>query len=303
MLAPLLVTIGVSYGAHLAAIFYALIVVRQVFAAKIISPGWNQPAAAVLAVHRVRRGRRRTHVGQPARVRSDARCRHGTPDGDGGSRTDVLRAGVPRIALVHYSFGRRGRPVGAPVFALTVLASVALPIVARGPGTPSPLESQRFDFDLDLGHRQVGVSPRVAIILIDGGSLDFVSAATIEGRLPNFGKILDSGAAMHLATLRPTQPEPVWTTVATGKLPAKTGIRSSARYQVRRSASRSSCCRTTASARALVRFRARGRDPAHVDRCRTRTFWSILGGASVPVGIVGWPLTYPAQPVRASWCR
>ncbi|MBP1604565.1 MAG: hypothetical protein H6Q09_1737, partial [Acidobacteria bacterium] len=37
MLAPLLVTIGVSYGAHLAAIFYALIVVRQVFAAKIIS--------------------------------------------------------------------------------------------------------------------------------------------------------------------------------------------------------------------------------------------------------------------------
>ena len=298
MLAPLLVTIGVSYGAHLAAIFYALIVVRQVFAAKIISPGWIS-LRLLSWLCTVSAG------GGAALMWANLRGFGPMLDADTARRMAMGAAALTfcalaflGIALVHYSFGRRGRPVGAPVFALTVLASVALPIVARGPGTPSPLESQRFDFDLDLGHRQVGVSPRVAIILIDGGSLDFVSAATIEGRLPNFGKILDSGAAMHLATLRPTQPEPVWTTVATGKLPAKTGIRSSARYQMRALGEPIELLPDYCFARALVRFGLVAEIPHTSTGVRTRTFWSILGGASVPVGIVGWPLTYPAQPVR-----
>ena len=201
-------------------------------------------------------------------------------------------------ALVHYSFGRRGTAVGAPLFALTTLASIGLPILARGPGTPAPLESRSLDFDLDLGHRQVGDSPRVVLILIDGGSLDFVSAATIEGRLPNFGKMLDSGAAMHLATLRPTQPEPVWTSVATGKLPAKTGVRSSARYQMRASSEPIELLPDHCFSRGLVRFGLVTEILHTSPSVRARTLWSILGGAGVPVGIVGWPLTYPAQPVR-----
>ena len=45
-------------------------------------------------------------------------------------------------------------------------------------------------------------------------------------------RLLDSGAVMHLATLRPTQPAPVWTAVATGKLPYKTNVYSAARYVV-----------------------------------------------------------------------
>ncbi len=35
---------------------------------------------------------------------------------------------------------------------------------------------------------------------------------------------------MHVATMRPTQPSPVWTAAATGKLPFKNGIRSAATY-------------------------------------------------------------------------
>src|SRR5205085_2494958 len=42
---------------------------------------------------------------------------------------------------------------------------------------------------------------RITIIAIDGASLRFITNATAEGRLPNFGRILDPGAAMHLATL------------------------------------------------------------------------------------------------------
>ena len=70
------------------------------------------------------------------------------------------------------------------------------------------------------------------MILLDGASLDFIAPNAAGGRFPNFGRLLDSGAVMHLATLRPTQPAPVWTAVATGKLPYKTSVYSAARYVV-----------------------------------------------------------------------
>jgi hypothetical protein len=298
VLVSLLITIGLIYGAHLTATFYALIVVRQVLAAKIMSPGW-------ISLRLLSWLCTASAGGAAALMWANLRGFGPTLDADTVRRMAMGAAALTCcglvflfIALVHYSFGRRGGPVGAPIFALTVLASVAVPILARGPGTPAPLESQPLDFDLDLGHRQVGVSPRVTLILIDGGSLDFLSAATVEGRLPNFGKILDSGAAMHLATLRPTQPEPVWTTVATGKLPMKTGIRSSARYQMRAVSEPIELLPDYCFARALVRIGLVAEIMHTSTGVRTRTLWSILGGAGVPVGIVGWPLTYPAQPVR-----
>ena len=75
-------------------------------------------------------------------------------------------------------------------------------------------------------------SASVTMILLDGASLDFIAPNAAGGRFPNFGRLLESGAVMHLATLRPTQPAPVWTAVATGKLPYKTGVYSAARYVV-----------------------------------------------------------------------
>jgi predicted AlkP superfamily phosphohydrolase/phosphomutase len=298
VLAPLLIIIGLSYGAHLTATYYALIVFRQVLAARIISPGWISVRLLAWLF---------TASAGAAAALMWANLRSFGPMLDADTaRTMALGAtGLTAcalvflgIALVYYSFGRRGGAVGAPIIALTALASIALPVLARGPGTPAPLQARPLDFDLDLGHRQVGVSPRVVLILIDGGSLDFVSAATVEGRLPNFGKILDSGAAMHLATLRPTQPEPVWTSVATGKLPAKTGVRSSARYLVRASSEPIELLPDHCFSHVLVRFGLVSEILHTSPSVRTRTVWSILGGAGVPIGVVGWPLTYPAQPVR-----
>ena len=72
---------------------------------------------------------------------------------------------------------------------------------------------------------------RVVLLAVDAASLDFISPAVADGRLPNFGRLLDAGASMHLATLRPTQPGPVWTAVATGKLPWRNGVRSAATYR------------------------------------------------------------------------
>ena len=92
----------------------------------------------------------------------------------------------------------------------------------------------------------------MVLIDIDGASLDFITPAAADGRLPNFERMLDAGAALHLATLKPTQPAPVLTALATGKLPAHNGVRSAAIYGATAGpARRSICCRTTASRTAL----------------------------------------------------
>jgi predicted AlkP superfamily phosphohydrolase/phosphomutase len=136
------------------------------------------------------------------------------------------------------------------------------------------------------------------MILLDGAELDFVSLAAVEGRLPSFGRILDAGASMHLATLRPTQPNPVWTSVATGKLPPKTGVRSNATYRTWFGHHSIELLPDYCFAQGLVRFGFLSEQPHGSASLRTRSLWGILGNAGVSVGITGWPLTHPAQTVR-----
>ena len=297
-LIALAVTVGLSYGVHLVAIYYSLIVLRQVFSAQIISPGWTSlrmlawlftassaGAAALMWLNLRGFG-----------PMLDAATARQMALGASGLTACVLV--FLGIALAYYSSGRRGSAAGVSLAALTAIASLTVPIIARGPGTAAPLGSHRLDFDLDLGHRQLGESSRVVMILLDGASLDFISAATVEGRLPNFGKILDAGSSMHLATLRPTQPEPVWTSVATGKLPSKTGVRSAASYVMPGSDDSIELLPDYCFAHALVRFGLIAEVLHQSPDAHARTLWSMLGGAGLSVGIVGWPLTYPAQPVR-----
>ena len=106
--------------------------------------------------------------------------------------------------------------------------SLAGPLYLRGAGEPTP--PPRTPVAAQLAPAQS--SARVQMILLDGASLDFIAPNAAGGRFPNFGRLLDSGAVMHLATLRPTQPAPVWTAVATGKLPYKTSVYSAGRYVV-----------------------------------------------------------------------
>ena len=62
------------------------------------------------------------------------------------------------------------------------------------------------------------------MLLFDGASLEFIWTRAAEGRLPNFARLIESGAAIDLATIRPTQPDPVWAAVATGMYPSKNGV-------------------------------------------------------------------------------
>jgi len=293
---PLLVTLLLSYGVHLSALYYGALVFREIVVFEALSPAWLSlrllswlfaaDAAAAAALSWVNLG-----LYAPVMALDTARrMAIGAAVVTGAAFVFLF------VALVRYSFGRRRGRLGSSILALTAVASLVLPLLARGPGESSRLASRPLDIDLGLAPSAAG--PRVVMILLDGGSLDFISTAALEGKLANFGKILDSGAAMHLATLLPTQPDPVWTTVATGKLPWKTGVRSSALYRVRGATDPFEMLPDRCFAQGLVFFGFLGTIPHSSNSPRVRPIWRILATAGLSAGIVNWPLTHPAQPTR-----
>ena len=48
--------------------------------------------------------------------------------------------------------------------------------------------------------------PRVTLLLLDGASLDYIWPRAADGRLPNFARLIENGASIDLATIRPTEP-------------------------------------------------------------------------------------------------
>jgi hypothetical protein len=289
-------TLAFSYGVHFVAGFYALIVLREMVVNEPLSPGWVSLRvlawlmAADAGIVSTLMWFNLVSYGPMLSPETSRRM------AAGAAILTVCAFTFLGVALAHYSFGRRRGRVGASFVSLALAASLVLPLVARGPGKLPPLASRPLD--IDAGIARPPSAGRVLLIALDGGSLDFLSTAALEGRLPSFGKILDSGAAMHLATIRPTQPDPVWTTVATGKLPDRTGVRSAARYQVPAASDALELLPDNCFAHGLVHFGFIRAYPHTSASVRARPVWSILGSAGLSSGVVNWPLTHPAQTVR-----
>ena len=75
-LVPLAVVLGVAYGANLTVGFYALIVLRQILAVEVLSPGWLSVRLLSWLCTIAAGGRRDADVAQPARLRGRARSGH-----------------------------------------------------------------------------------------------------------------------------------------------------------------------------------------------------------------------------------
>jgi hypothetical protein len=198
------------------------------------------------------------------------------------------------IAIAH--IGRRGGGATALLLVAAMVLSVAAPLSARGWGTPPPLAARETAPISSIQMAPPG--GRVVLLMFEGASLDFIAPAVAQGRLPNFGRLLDGGSVMHLAALRPTQAEPVWSAAATGRVPIVNGVRASALYRVRSADPPLSLLPDYCFAQALVRFRFLREAPHDSRSLQTRPVWSILNAAGVRVSLIGWPLTYPAPAIN-----
>ena len=136
-------------------------------------------------------------------------------------------------------------------------------------------------------------APHIRIIALDGASLGFIRERVAAGQLPNFATLLERGSEIDLATLKPTQAQPVWAAAATGKYPPKNGVRSNARYRVRDEDSDpvdllpDYCFSSALVYEEFVRADYRLTSAA----LQARPFWRILGDYGWPAGVLNWPLT------------
>ena len=290
-LVPLASVLGVAYGANLTVLFYALIVLRQILEVEVLSPGWlsvrllswlcTTAAAAGAALMWLnllgfvnvldRETRDRIFVG--------AAC--------------VTVAAVVFLILGLAHLGRRGGRVSATILVTTIVLSLAAPVVARGPARQPPLPARPTT---PSAIEPAALERRIVMLMFDGASLDFMTPDVAAGRLPNIGRIFDQGAVLHLATIRPTQAEPVWSAVATGRYPIYNGIRSAARYRAF-GGTPIYLLPDYCFSQALVTFGFFTEEAQTAESLLARPIWDILSDRGTRVGVIGWPLTQPAPSV------
>jgi predicted AlkP superfamily phosphohydrolase/phosphomutase len=295
-LVPIAQSVGAFYVVHLMAVFYTLLVARQLLAREPLSPAWI--SVGVLS-----------WLGAIAAGAGSALMWANVqtfglvlpPDIVSDMMRGALALAVSALLFVLVALGRRNsdgqqRLLWASCFVVVAAVSLATPVFFRGPGVDQPLEARPLDAVLDVPPPERAA--KVSVIAIDGGSLDLIARATAQGRLPNFGRIIDSGAAMRLATLHPTSAEAVWTAVATGKLPQKNGVRSAAVYRTGDDLDPIRLLPDFCYASGLMRFGVLAEEPLTSAALRARPLWSILSLLGIRVGVLNWPLTYPAPVVR-----
>lgn len=293
--AALFAIVALFHGLVLAAVLYGLVLALSLLFDRPTSPGWLSvrvlswlgaltAGLAALVMWLNLRGFGVVLVSDAAR-----RMALGT------LATAVSALALLSVAIMHDSLGQRGSRLSGGVLSAIVLASLVVPLALRGPARPTTLGSRPLVL-ADVPPPED--SARVIMLALDGASLDYISPAVAEGRLPNFGKILDTGASMHLVTLRPTQPGPVWTALATGKYPPKNGVRSAATYRWSDAAPPIELLPDLCFSRGLVYVGLLSESPNVSTALDARPLWSILSGHGLSVGIAGWPMTYPSQTVR-----
>jgi hypothetical protein len=195
------------------------------------------------------------------------------------------------IAVARYSFGRKGSQAAGVVMIVTMVMSVAGPLWVRGPGETPVRLPHRW-----LPPARIAQAPRVRLLAFDGGSLGFIRQRVAAGQLSHLARVIDHGAVMDLASIRPTQVAPVWVAAATGKTAERNGIRSNDAFRV-----------TDADvdvidvlpdyclAQGLVDQGFIRALDATSNSVQARTLWDILGDYGLTSGIANWPLTYPAH--------
>ncbi len=281
------------YGPYLSVALLLLILAREAIASRPLHPGWLSlrilawlsaaatSAAAVITWANLRGLRS---------VLSEAAADHMR---QGAVATTICAIVLLAVAILRYSFGRRGNRPAAVLMSTAIVSSILVPLWIRGPGE-LPVPAARRSNQA----RPVATPPRVRLLLIDGASRAFLLQRVAAGQLPNFGTLLERGAAVDLATIRPTQAEPVWTSAATGKYPPKNGVRSEFIYRVGGGASDEEAVNLLPDycfAQALLYQGFVQAGPMASQSLRARPVWDILGDYGVAAGVVNWPLTQPAE--------
>jgi len=116
----------------------------------------------------------------------------------------------------------------------------------------------------------------IVVVGVDGASWSVLSPMLEQGRLPRLAGLYRAGSAGLMRSVEPMVTAPMWTTLATGRPASVHGIRTNA-------------------VRIPGTYTLR---PVTADQRRSPAIWSIASHHDAAVGVVGWPVGFPAEPVR-----
>jgi hypothetical protein len=194
------------------------------------------------------------------------------------------------IGLDMALYPRRDRPAAAALAVLAPAAALAVPLALRpGPATPPAPVPVHLD--------AARAARRVVVVGIDGLSPSDVTMAR-EGAMPAFARLARQGAFGPLATVKPTEGPPVWTTLMTGCLPRDHGITSATTYRLRGSSSDWALLPKAALVGALERAGLAERRAVASTSRRRRALWNVLDAFGIPAGLVRVWGTHPPETIR-----
>jgi predicted AlkP superfamily phosphohydrolase/phosphomutase len=200
----------------------------------------------------------------------------------------LVLVGVAVDALV---FPRGGRGLSAALVVLAAASSAVLPLallpVASSPAQPVSLVTET-------------VQPlrRVILVGVDGLGFEQIERARARGTLGGLQIALRRGSSGSLATLRPTEGPPVWTTILTGRLPRDHGVKSFGTYRIRGSRTTFEILPMGALVGLLERAGLVTTVPVTSASRKRRALWNDLNAFGIQTGVVRFWGTLPPERVR-----
>jgi predicted AlkP superfamily phosphohydrolase/phosphomutase len=195
------------------------------------------------------------------------------------------------VGLDALLFPRHGRRLAAPLVLAAVASSLLLPATLR---PRARLESR----PLSLGTNARQPLRRVILIGLDGLGPERLEREVAAGRLPALADMVRRGAHGPLATLRPADGAPIWTTVFTGRLPRMHGVKGLATYRLGSSATVFDILPQGIGVAALERSGLVTTAAVSSSSRRTRALWNVLNAFGIATGIVRFWGTHPPERVQ-----
>jgi hypothetical protein len=149
---------------------------------------------------------------------------------------------------------------------------------------------------------EAGTRGRVVLFGVDGADWRVIDPLVGQGRLPHFGRVIAEGSTGVLRSMDPSASPSLWTTIATGVRPERHGIHGFVVPRGGEPAGPGDVGRGGAAPAGGGGDEPAAGGPGSIrpvtsDMRRAPAFWTILPRHGRSVGVVGWLVTWPAEPV------
>jgi type I phosphodiesterase/nucleotide pyrophosphatase len=145
-----------------------------------------------------------------------------------------------------------------------------------------------------------GPAGRVILFGIDGADWQVIDPLIARGKMPNLAEVVRTGSRGVLQSMEPSASPALWTTIATGVSPDRHGIHGfvTGEGKAGREPEGARPAALHTGEEGTPGPGAAGIRPVTSAMRRAPAFWNILGSYEKRSGVVGWLVTWPAEPVH-----